>query len=477
MGPRIYPSYQDTNLNAVGSLILSNNASFITNISVEINGILTNKIWNSVDKYYFWKLNINDVVTISTFGNPINFTLNRNDYTTDNENNNNGIVTTNIYQTFSTSSYTFTATTINSSYNFEYLITAINAGTPTPTPTVTPTPSPTPIPEFNLKFRYVTINSDDFVDGEFVGKDWSINFRRDGYPAINLYPNDFTWDSDNSFVIDYGNFNIVFPYFFDYTISRNLCASGHTISNPRLFARKTCFYRDGLQGLCEPSDGGITNVAIPECNSGSLSSTFTNGNQGILGTNELIIEWTDRIFNSQYTPTPTPTLTPTPTPTATLTATPTVTPTPTVTSTPTVTPTPAAFNLTPIYNGVLTTGYSKTVTFQYSLNSGSTWTSFFTHSTSAADLSFTGTTIQLSEGTYNGLRVRRALCALGATSYDSSCTIRDNSNVIINSVNQSTSQSISTCPTTTTRTLPTYSGTTFTSTKSYTIRFTDVFVP
>ena len=144
MGPRIYPSYQDTNTTAKGSLILSNSASLITSINVQINGISTNRVWNDVNGYYFYNVNVGDVVIISSSGGNINLTLNRKDYTTDEQGGDNGIRITSIYQSYSTSSYTFTATTDSSSYNFEYLITAINAGTPTPTPTITPTPTATP---------------------------------------------------------------------------------------------------------------------------------------------------------------------------------------------------------------------------------------------------------------------------------------------------------------------------------------------
>jgi hypothetical protein len=147
MGPRIYPSQQDTNLTAKGSLILTNSASliiFITSINVEINGITTNIVWNNINGYYFWNVNVGDIVIISSSGGNINFTLDRKDYTTDDQGGDNGIRTTSIFQTNNFSSYTFTATTDPSSYNFEYLITLINPTTPTPTPTITPTPTVTP---------------------------------------------------------------------------------------------------------------------------------------------------------------------------------------------------------------------------------------------------------------------------------------------------------------------------------------------
>jgi hypothetical protein len=481
MGPRIYPSQQDTNTTAKGSLILTNSAFLIDYINIEINGLLRNVEYSNVSGLYSTNLNLNDVVVISTIGNPINFTLNRKDYTTDEQDGDNGIRTTSIYQNNSISSYTFTATTINSSYNFEYLITSSIAGTPTPTPTPAPTPTPTPLPKFNLKFRYVTINSDKFIDGQFIGKDWIINFRREGFAQVDLYPTNFTWDSDNSFVIDYGDFNILGPAQFDYTITRNLCATGQTSSNPYLYARVTCFYRDGSQGLCNPTDGGITNISLPQCNVSSVNSTFTNGGLAIFPGQELIIEWTDRIYNFKYTPTPSPTPTRTPTPTPTPTITPTLTPTPTITPTPTVTPTPIPFTLTGIYTSVNTSqSCSKTYSVEYSIDSGTTWNGLVSFSTSATGVTqYTGSTVSLPPGTYNGLRFRRNFCkstACGAGSITSTSQLIVITNTyggpVVNSNSSSTSQSMTVCPTIATRQLN-LTSTTFNPNTAYYASWTD----
>lgn len=206
MGPRIYPSQQDTNLTAKGSLILTNSASliiFITSINVEINGITTNIVWNNINGYYFWNVNVGDIVIISSSGGNINFTLDRKDYTTDDQGGDNGIRTTSIFQTNNFSSYTFTATTDPSSYNFEYLITLINPTTPTPTPTITPTPTVTPTPTISptptvtptptpipcrRDFRYVVS-----VAGTF---EWynCANVRFEQYLAVGVY--DFTYALD-----------------------------------------------------------------------------------------------------------------------------------------------------------------------------------------------------------------------------------------------------------------------------------------
>ena len=126
MGPRIYPSQQDTNLTSKGSLILTSSASFTTSINVEINGITVNRARKNLNGYYVVNLNINDIVTLIFFGGNVNLKSVRKDYTTDEQGGDNGIRTTNIIESNNAGTYTFTATTDPSSYNFEYLITSKN---------------------------------------------------------------------------------------------------------------------------------------------------------------------------------------------------------------------------------------------------------------------------------------------------------------------------------------------------------------
>jgi len=154
MGPRIYPSYQDTNLTAKGSLILSI-GSYINNVELYVNNTLINIQYSKVNGLYSYNVNINDIVRIVP-SSIIGIDVIRKDYTTDDNNGNNGIINTTITATFATG-YTFTATTVSSGYNFEYIIGVGNyiitptpvptsTITPTPTATITPTPSPTPLP-------------------------------------------------------------------------------------------------------------------------------------------------------------------------------------------------------------------------------------------------------------------------------------------------------------------------------------------
>ena len=131
MGPRIYPSQQDTNLTAKGSLILS---SLITdNLEIYVNNTIVNKQFSIIDGLYIYLLNIGDSVTLTNTSN-LSFNIIRKEYTTDDVNGNNGIVSTFITGVTNQSSITFTITTTPLSYNFEYLINISSPITPTPTP-------------------------------------------------------------------------------------------------------------------------------------------------------------------------------------------------------------------------------------------------------------------------------------------------------------------------------------------------------
>lgn len=132
MGPRIYPSYQDTNLTANGSLIVNFDeltaSNGQTNYTVTVNGILRVLEYNNSSGLYSTYLNINDVVSFGIDSDPPSlnkyYNLSRLDYTTDDTIGNNGLVYTSITGSTGTSvtSITFTATTSSASYNFEYRI-------------------------------------------------------------------------------------------------------------------------------------------------------------------------------------------------------------------------------------------------------------------------------------------------------------------------------------------------------------------
>ena len=155
MGPRIYPSQQDTNLTAKGSLLLSIDDN-IDSVDVYINNVLWKKQYSVVSGLYIIPINIGDVIRIDSL-QQYSMSLNRYDYTTDEENGDNGIKNTFVNFVYANTSYSFTATTLSSGYNFEYIgsislpvttptPTATSTPTPTPTPTNTPTSTPTPTP-------------------------------------------------------------------------------------------------------------------------------------------------------------------------------------------------------------------------------------------------------------------------------------------------------------------------------------------
>ena len=190
MGPRIYPSFQDTNTTAKGSLILTLSNIFLNNIQVTVNGILRDVEYSNLNGYYTTNININDIVTILLTSTPNNYykMLNviRRDYTTDDVSGDYGIFDTSISNnnSFDTSglTVTFTATTSNASYNFEYRISAsVMAGTPPPTATPTPTPTPIPFVVRNGASEIETVYVDDsdnvYIGGQFLDYDGTYPFQ------------------------------------------------------------------------------------------------------------------------------------------------------------------------------------------------------------------------------------------------------------------------------------------------------------
>jgi hypothetical protein len=119
--------------------------------TVTVNSDLRDQQFSDTSNLFSTYLYVGDIVTVTLFGGGTSEYLNvtRTDYTTDVIGEDDGIRTINITSVSGSDSVTFTATTVNTSYNFEYRIdmgTLIPA-TPTPTPSVSPssvTPTPTP---------------------------------------------------------------------------------------------------------------------------------------------------------------------------------------------------------------------------------------------------------------------------------------------------------------------------------------------
>lgn len=141
-----------------GQLLVSN--TNFENVSgdyldIYINNVISKRFYLTSYNLYSCPLSVGDVVRFefsdSGFANLLILNLVRRDYTTDDEGGNNGIVDTNIATNVPYLSYTFTATTVNSAYDFEYRVentsvypTPFPTATPSPTPEPSPTPSPSP---------------------------------------------------------------------------------------------------------------------------------------------------------------------------------------------------------------------------------------------------------------------------------------------------------------------------------------------
>lgn len=115
-------------------------------LDIVVNSVLKKRIYTNSSSLYSCPLYVGDVVSVrlsdSLPSNALNYVLNRRDYTTDDEGGDNGVKNTLVSSGIVSTGFTFTATTLNISYDFEYR-TSIISVTPTPTPTLTPTITPT----------------------------------------------------------------------------------------------------------------------------------------------------------------------------------------------------------------------------------------------------------------------------------------------------------------------------------------------
>ena len=95
-------------------------------LDVYVNNVIQKRLYITPYKLYSCPINVGDVVRFD-FTNvaPIVITyldLVRKDYTTDDNQGNMGIVETTIVDDLPFTTYTFTATTVNSAYDFEYIM-------------------------------------------------------------------------------------------------------------------------------------------------------------------------------------------------------------------------------------------------------------------------------------------------------------------------------------------------------------------
>jgi hypothetical protein len=141
----------NTQLDPVRGSLLLNFDELVDNLGLDsliiyVNNELRKIRFTDTENLFTTNLNLNDVVTIDLIpgiqiGQQISVT--RRDYTTDDQNGDNGIRDTFITSTSGTTSnvtVTFTATTTSDAYSFRYIVDAT---------TFNPAPTPTPIPVFN----------------------------------------------------------------------------------------------------------------------------------------------------------------------------------------------------------------------------------------------------------------------------------------------------------------------------------------
>lgn len=295
MGPRIYPSQQDTNLTAKGSLLLSEDEN-IAVIDVYVNNVLAAKEYSTVEGLYVVGLNIGDVVRLEASSN-FNIIAKRFNYTTDYENGDNGVKVTELGTNVGISAYTFTVTTLANSYNFEYHLDT----------------SPFFI---NLVYEYSGItNPDGLYTVETTNQRITLDGRQFNIPSAS-------YSSDTGFIYNIGQVFITggTSQSFDTRTILSYVGGGNCV---RWQFGSLGVYQNDV--LLEPFTGTAP-VSTPVCNA---SKIFNLG----VGPFTLIQNATykvRRIDTSQnIAPTPTPSPTVSPTPTASPTSTPIPTPTPT----------------------------------------------------------------------------------------------------------------------------------------------------
>jgi hypothetical protein len=95
-------------------------------LQVTSNGRILKRVYSDITKLYSIPIYLGDVITIDYVDVPptstLDLTLLRKDFTTDDEEGDKGIKESTVYEDSSATSVTFTATTRNDSYDFQYLL-------------------------------------------------------------------------------------------------------------------------------------------------------------------------------------------------------------------------------------------------------------------------------------------------------------------------------------------------------------------
>jgi hypothetical protein len=149
----------NTQLDPINGSLLLNFDELVDNrgidyVQLSVNGSVRYIRFTDTQGLYTTNLNLGDVVEVQVFSDPTNLgkqiSITRSDYTTDDQNGDNGIrdtFITSISGITNSLELTFTATTTSDAYSFRYIVDATTfVPAPTPTPTATPTPTPTGTP-------------------------------------------------------------------------------------------------------------------------------------------------------------------------------------------------------------------------------------------------------------------------------------------------------------------------------------------
>lgn len=448
MGPRIYPSQQDTNLTAKGSLLLSEDVD-IAVIDVYVNNVLAAKEYSTVEGLYVVSLNIGDVVRLEASTN-FNIIAKRFDYTTDYENGDNGVKVTELGTTVGISAYTFTATTLANGYNFEYYLDT----------------SPFFI---NLIYEYSGItNPDNLYTIATTSQRITLDGRQFDIPS-------YTYSADTGFTYNIGQVFITggTSQSFDTRTILDPISGGNCV---RWQFGSLGVYQNDV--LLEPFTGTAP-VSTPACNASKIFNLGV-GPFTLVQNATYKVRRIDTSQNIAPTPTPTASSTPTPTPSPTTSPTPTASSTPT--QTPTPTPTPGPFTLTFFLNVDRfspTPVCNKSWNIDYSIDSGATFTNVLSVTSNQEVINHTGSTITLTEGTYSGLRVRRRCCKFAACGSYNPTFDQSNAQIrigfggpLVNTVQDLNNFTIQVCPSESTRTLN-FTTTTFVTGTNYWLQFND----
>lgn len=442
MGPRIYPSYQDTNLTAKGSLILTEDVD-IAVIDVYVNNNLAAKEYSTVDGLYVVSLNIGDVVRIEATNN-FNVITKRYDYTTYESNGDNGIKVTDFGILYNISAYTFTVETFPISYNFEYHLDT----------------SPFFI---NLVYEYSgQTNPDNLYTMATINQRVNIDGQQFNIPG-------YTYNADTGFTYNIGQVFITggTSQTFDARSTLINVSGGDCVRWQ--FTSFTLVINGNVNQTI-----GTSPISTPPCGS---------GRNVLLGIGPISLEQNatytvrrrDVSQNIPPTPTPTPTLTPTPTVSPTPAPTNTPSPTPTITSTPTATPTPLPPTDTPTPSPtplpptatptVTPTPTPLPITVQYRYNgfngvSGTKNVSNISAVIGGTSITFSDQSfvnlIDITQSTSYGItpgtktyQIRRSICKTsGADQINSRFFALYRNSILIASSSSTTNFTISTCPST-----------------------------